>query len=183
MLTPQTQALGVDHFQFPQLTQIIHGLMWDLPPIQLPYTIRVDKDFHSNNPQPTAYDIRVPLDDPVKAHMAKIRESAKHTPTLRKIARTNDEIALCMQALAHEKAKADFFNAMALDPANFTKRWISSQKRDLDIILGAGAWGEEDLQNAEWRKGGARGPWGSDEAWEGIGTYLSRQDKAARTTG
>ncbi len=155
-------------------------MMFEPPPVSLQYTVRVDKDFHSSRePSPTIYDIPVPLDDTLRAQMDAVTQSPSHTPTLQKIARIDDQLALIVQKMNEAKAKHGFFTAMSKDPASFVKRWISSQKRDLDVILGAGAWGEEDWQGGEWRTGGLDGPWGTNEAWEGVGTYLSRTQKAA----
>lgn len=101
-------------------------------------------------------------------------QSPTHGPTLQNISRIDDRLALVVQAMTHSKAKHGFFTSMSTDPANFVKRWISSQKRDLDVVLGAGAWGENDAQGVEWRKGGPEGLWASTEAWEGVGSFLSR---------
>lgn len=150
-------------------------MLYDPEPIKLPYTIRVDKDFQSSGtPEVTVYDIPVALDDPLRAQMIAVTQSPSHAPTLQNIARIDDQIALLVQAMAHSKAKHGFFTSMSNDPANFVKRWISCQKRDLDVVLGSSQWGEEDWQDATWRKGGQEGPWGSGEAWEGVGNYLSR---------
>lgn len=164
---------------FPQLPQILRNYLFDLPPVSLRYTIRVDKDFHSTDkPQPTIYDVRVPLEDPAEAQLKALSASTKHRDALQQMSRLDDALATTMLHLAQEKAKHSFFTSMSKDPANFVKRWISSQKRDLDVILGAGAWGDEDWQDAAWRTGGVDGPWGSREAAEGVGNYLSRLDRA-----
>lgn len=158
-------------------------MMHDAPPISLQYTIRVDQDFHSSDkPAPTIYDIPVPLGDPLREQMEALKDAPGHTQALQQISRLDDNLAVMIQNIKHAKAKHDFFQTMSEDPVNFTNRWISSQKRDLDVILGAGPWGEEDWQSAAWRKGGEHGPWGSSEAWEGVGAYLTRQDQHARRT-
>lgn len=149
--------------------------MFELPPVKLAYTIRVDQDFHaSGTPEATIYDIPVLLDDPLRDTLRQIIQSPTHGPTLQNIARIDDRLALVVQAMTHSKAKHGFFTSMSVDPANFVNRWISSQKRDLDVVLGSGVRGEGDWQSPEWRKGGADGPWGSSEAWEGVGSFLSR---------
>lgn len=146
-----------------------------LPPIALQYTIRVDREFHESGvPEPTVYDIPVPVEDPLQTQMRAIIQSKTHHNALRDLVRIDDRLVQLVQAMTESKAKHDFFTSLSLDPANFLKRWISSQKRDLDIILGGGAWNNDDWESAEWRKGGEHGPWGSKEAWEGVGTYISR---------
>lgn len=169
------QALGFDSFSFPHLPEALRTMLFDPEPISLPYTIRVDKEYQSTeSPEPTVYDIPVALDDPLRARMIAVTQAPLHAPSLHNIARTDDQIASLVQSMAHSKAKHAFFTSMSKDPANFVKRWISSQKRDLDVVLGSSQWGEEDWQDASWRKGGLDGPWGSREAWEGVGTYLTR---------
>lgn len=156
--------------------------MYDAPPIQLNYTIRVDKDFHAGDkPAPaTIYDIPVAIENSIKEQLSSYLNPRTHTHALQSIADTDDRLALVIQRMNHTKAKHGFFTSMSKDPATFLRRWISSQKRDLDVIMGAGAWGEEDWQGAEWRRGGPDGPWGTEGAWEGVGSFLMKQDAAAR---
>jgi len=146
------------------------GFMVDVPPIELAYTIRVDKVFHSSpNPQYTIYDIRVPLASQQKPLPLDIA-------ALKDITHLNDTLALINAKITASQAKHKFLTSLAADPANFIKRWTSSQKRDLDVITGKGPWvgADEDWQSAEWRKGGESGVWGSREAYEGVGTYLGK---------
>lgn len=143
--------------------------LFDPPPIELTYTIRVDKAFH-DDPTPTIYDISVPIPQTT-------RSLPIDTAVLKKITAIDDSLALLVSKITASQAKHNFLQSLATDPANFIKRWTSSQKRDLEVITGKGAWGDEDWQGAEWRKGGESGVWGSREAWESVGTYLS---KAAR---
>ncbi|KAI9723868.1 MAG: SWI/SNF complex component snf12 [Chrysothrix sp. TS-e1954] len=169
-------VFGRDLFQFENLPNLIRKHVFDLPPITLQYTIRLDQEYQETNHPPTIYDIPVPLPDPMYARLHSVISSPSHASTLRQIALLDDRVAMKVQEMAHYKAKHAFFTGMAEDPANFTKRWISSQKRDLDVILGAGAYGDEDWQGPEWRQGGERGPWGSNEAVEGVSGFLSKYD-------
>lgn len=173
---PYHQVFGHEVLFFPNLRDAIRPHLFDPPPIALNYTIRVDKPFHTTAPQPnyTIYDIPVPLSSPLTNQLKSLTRNPSHISALQQIARTDDDIALIVQKINEGKAKHDFFTSMSKDPARFVQRWISSQKRDLDVVLGAGAWGEEDWQGAEWRKGGNEGVWGSREAVEGVGSYLNR---------
>ena len=152
-----------------------------LLPIKLPYTIRVDPEFHAD-PQPTVYDIRVPLDDPLRSRLTALITDPGYPATLREIAALDDRLALLVQAVARAKAKHGFFTAMSKDPAAFVRRWTSSQKRDLEVILGEatrggnGAAGQDDGagQAEEWRKGGAEGVWGTPGVRESVELWLSR---------
>ena len=180
LFTNRVQALGCgDHLYFPDLAQKIMAVMFDAPPISLSYTIRVDKEFQSGDKPPpaTIYDIPVPVNTSSKDSISVLfQHDRSQGQTLQKIADTDDHLAFVIQRMNQAKAKHGFFTSMSKDPATFIKRWVSSQKRDLDVIMGAGAWGEEDWQGAEWRQGGTGGPWGSEEAWEGVGSFLMKQD-------
>lgn len=56
---------------------------------------------------------------------------------------------------------------MGHDPVAFIKRWMGSQRRDLEVILGeATRGGGEDGTGPEWRRGGANGAWDTTVAKE-----------------
>lgn len=99
----------------------------------LQYKIRVDKASHT---APYAYDIAVPIDDPIRAEMTAILASPHYAQQTREILAIDDQIAVIVQAINHSKAKRDFWMNMALDPKGFVDRWVASQKRDLEVILG-----------------------------------------------
>lgn len=97
---------------------------------------------------------------------------------------------MVVQALNHAKAKHAFLTSMSEDPAGFVKRWLGSQRRDLETVMGKGPWGiggpgvpgsagfgveDGEWKGEGWRRGGDEGVWGSREAWEGVGSFLSRQ--------
>ncbi|KAL9088378.1 MAG: hypothetical protein Q9159_003152 [Coniocarpon cinnabarinum] len=173
-----------DSLYLPELPQLANAVLFDAPPLSLPYTIRVDKAFHSGDKPspPTIYDIPVTVENPTRDQMASTISPRAHIADLQRIVDVDNRLAIVVQSMNQAKAKHGFFSSMSKDPANFIKRWTSSQKRDMDIILGAGPWGEEDWQSAEWRQGGGHGPWGTNEAWEGVGSYLMKQD-ASRQRG
>jgi len=108
--------------------------------------------------------------------MRSLIASPSHTTTLTSISRIDDRIALLVQAMTHEKAKHGFLSSMSSDPVGFVRRWVQSQQRDLEVVLGKGSWGEGDGEwgGEEWRRGGKSGVWGSEEAWEGVGSLLGR---------
>ncbi len=95
--------------------------------------------------------------------------------TLRQITALDDQLALIVQAIAHSKAKHAFFTSLSKDPANFVRRWTSSQKRDLEVILGQAARGvDEESPGEEFRRGGTEGVWGSDIVRQAVGIQLAR---------
>src|SRR5690606_16352744 len=100
---------------FPQIPEALSAHMSPLDPIKLPYTIRVDQDFH-NNPTPTVYDIRVAYDDPLRQKMIALTSNPQHIAALRQISVLDDQLALIIQAITHSKARHSFFTAMSKDP-------------------------------------------------------------------
>lgn len=175
--------------------------MSPLPPIQLKYTIRVDKAYISGtkNPdspsaflndeeeearadlkpsQPTVYDIRVPLPNPLSHQLTRFHTSKTHLNDLQTIVKIDDDLALLVQKIHQTNAKRKFYNSLAKDPTTFVKRWISSQQRDLEVILAeATRGGGEDATNEEFRRGGKDGVWGTELARESVGLWLARNQK------
>ncbi|KAI9811734.1 MAG: hypothetical protein M1827_005279 [Pycnora praestabilis] len=165
-----------DHVFFPHVTDLVQSHLLPLAPIKLPYTIRVDPEYHSS-PSPTIYDIRVPLDDPVSGRRSEFNKHINNTniTTLEEIRALDEQLALIIQKIAHSKAKHGYFTSMSKDPAGFVRRWISSQSRDLEVILGeATRGGNEEGQGEEFRRGGADGVWGTDHVRESVGLWLAR---------
>ena len=139
-----------------------------MPPIKLPYTIRVDSEFYSD-PKPTIYDIRVCVEDPLRTRILSFTQNPEHMKQLQQINNLNDQIALCVQALARGKARHTFFSAMSKDPVGFVKMYLKSQKRDLETIMGeVGRGGGEDGSGPEFAKGGKGGVWDSELVQEAV---------------
>lgn len=172
---------------FPYVPDLLHPHLQTLPPIQLKYTIRVDKDYIRGSSDaalsasaPTIYDVRVPLANPLVAQLTRFHTSKSHLTTLQQIVQTDDDLALLVQKIHHTNAKRKFYDNLAKDPTNFVKRWVSSQQRDLEVILAeATRGGGEDAGGEEWRRGGMEGVWGSDVARESVGLWLARNGSKA----
>lgn len=113
---------------FPQIPDAIGPHTSPLDPIKLPYTIRVDEEFHED-PSPTIYDIRVAVEDPLRTKMLALTQNPHYASGLRQIALLDDQLALIIQALTHSRARHAFFTALSKDPATFLRRWINSQRR------------------------------------------------------
>ena len=151
--------------------------MTTLSPIKLPYTIRVDKEFHEN-PQPTIYDIKVTVDDPLKAALQAYLENPSYAASLREITNLNDRLAVLVQAISNSKSKHAFFDALSKNPTEFIVKWLSSQKRDLEIVAGeAMRGGGEDAKGEEWRKGGKDGIWGSVNVRESVNLIVGSKSR------
>jgi len=164
---------------FPQIPESISAHTSPMDPIKLPYTIRVDEEFHKN-PTPTIYDIRVAVDDPLRQKMIALTSNPQYAANMRQIAALDDQLALVIQALTHSKAKHSFYTALSKDPANFVRRWTNSQRRDLETILGeATRGGGEDGAGPEFRRGGSNGVWDTPVAREAVRYMLAKPEAAA----
>lgn len=100
--------------------------------------------------------------------MQTIISSQRHHAELRDIQKLDDHITTLILALNQSKAKHDFWEAFAQEPAGFIGRWVSSQKRDLDTLCGEGASEgieEEEKRKAMWR----------DRMTESVYLLLARQ--------
>lgn len=142
--------------------------MTPLVPVKLPYTIRVDKDFHEN-PQPTIYDIQVQVDDPLKASLAAYLTNPIYATNLLEIAKHDKHLALLVQSIMISKSKHQFFEALSKNPTEFIAKWLSSQKRDLEVVSGeAPRGGGEDATGDEWRRGGQNSIWASENVKQSV---------------
>jgi SWI/SNF-related matrix-associated actin-dependent regulator of chromatin subfamily D len=152
--------------------------MHPLPPVKLPYTIRVDKDFH-DNPQPSIFDVQVQVDDPLRATLAYYLTNESYTQNLVEIGRMNEHTAVIVQKIANSKSKHTFFESLSKNPTEFIAKWLSSQKRDLEIIAGeATRGGGEDASGDEWRKGGKDSIWGSDNVRESVSLLVGQKTRS-----
>lgn len=88
----------------------------------------------------------------------------------------DEQLATLISAVASSKAKHSFFTSMSQDPANFVRNWMSSQKRDLEIIMGeATRGGGEDATGDDWRRGGRDSVWTTSNARESVSVMLAKQ--------
>lgn len=144
-----------------------------LPPVKLPYTIRVDREFHAN-PTPTIYDITVHIDDPLRDALNAYVTNPAYATNLREIAQLNDNLSLLVQKISMSKGRHAFFDQLSKHPVEFIGKWLSSQKRDLEVIAGeATRGGGEDASGDEWRRGGNSGIWGSDNVRESVSLMVN----------
>ena len=171
-----SKVLNRETSSLPALPEQVIPHFRPLPPVCLPYTIRVDQAFHSNKtPTPTIYDVLVPIDDSLRSKLIPFMRSPSYSNMLKEVAVLDDQLALIIQAMHHSKAKHSFLTNLAGDPVRFVKKWTSSQKRDIEYIMGEGTRGRGNSVLAdEWRKSGREGVWGSENAREGVGMMLAK---------
>lgn len=92
---------------------------------------------------------------------------------LRQLSLYDDHLALLVSAIAHSKAKHAFLSEMSRDPVGFVNRWVKSQKRDMEVIVGEAGKGEEAM-GEEWRRGGKLGAWGTENVRESVGLMVQK---------
>jgi SWI/SNF-related matrix-associated actin-dependent regulator of chromatin subfamily D len=166
---------GLENGHIPLLHSYVSAALRPLPPVKLPYTIRVDEEFHKD-PQPTVYDVRVAVDDPLREKMSAFLSNAGFASMLKEVATMDEQLATIVQAVHFSKAKHGFLTTLSEDPATFVNSWLSSQQRDLEVIMGeAMRGGGEDASGDEWRKGGKESVWGTVNAKESVSMMLAKQ--------
>lgn len=165
---------NAEQIHFPQVPERIMAHLLPLDPVKLPYTVRVDQDF-LNEPKPTTYDIRVTVEDPLRQKVLAMHQNQELHKGLREITQLDDQLAVIVQALQHSKARHTFFKSMSKDPAGFVNKWVKSQRRDLEVILGeATRGGGEDGSGPEFARGGREGVWGSEPVEEAVRYMLAK---------
>lgn len=170
------QVFQRDIVQFPHIPSLIIQHLTPLPPLSLPYTIRVDPEFHAS-PSPTIYTLRLPTPPPIPALSPSL-------PTLKQLSAYDEHLALLIQALGASQRKYQFLDGYKRDPVTFVKRWMASQKRDLEVVLGESGRFEGDVPSmglgSEWRRGGQNGVWGSELVREGVGLMVQKGGRDGR---
>lgn len=174
--TDTLKIFGAEQIYFPQVPDRIMNHLHPQAPLKLPYTIRLDEAYLAN-PTPTVYDVVVSVDDPIRAKVLQHLQNPEHTTQLRQISKLDDELAIIVQAISHSKSKHQFYRSFQKDPVTFVKKWVSSQRRDLEVILGeAGRGGGEDGMGVEFSRGGKDGVWGSDLTREAVRYMLAKPE-------
>ncbi|KZV74852.1 SWI/SNF complex subunit [Peniophora sp. CONT] len=153
---------------FSSLPELVSRCVLRADPIKLHYTLDPTSP-PSDKPQ--AWDIQIKVDDlALKAKMAGVTVNASPQATA-ELSKLDEEIAIQVQSMHASVLKRDFLSAFAEDPAGFVQRWVASQARDLETVMGSGPTDgatlrREDLQRSEY----FRLPWVEEAVavWEGM---------------
>lgn len=95
--------------------------------------------------------------------------------SLKEIRELDRDLATLAMAISSSKAKHSFLTSLGENPVAYLRSWLSSQKRDLEVIMGeASRGGGEDAASNEWRRGGKDGVWASSNAQESVQVMLSK---------
>ncbi len=130
---------------FSSLPELLIRHLLPCDPIVLEYTVKVDKEF---NYCPTAFDIQVELENPIRDRIKMITQ--KHGVLQRELTHLDEQISAIVQCIHESKMKKDFMAGFASDPVQFLNRWIGSQSRDLEVILGDTRMNREETLSSEF---------------------------------
>ncbi|KAJ1300093.1 hypothetical protein OPQ81_002575 [Rhizoctonia solani] len=164
---------NADMFDFHHIPEIVTRHLVHPEPVILNYELRLDAN--TPNSTPKAFDIPIDVDD--VALKAKLQEAylAITQGDQTEIQNLEEKTTQIISQINALSLKREFCKSYAANPQQFIQRWIASQSRDLDIILGQGGMagtgnakpgvnlGDEDLRRSEF----FRLPW----VREAIGVY------------
>ncbi|ORX37757.1 chromatin remodeling-related protein [Kockovaella imperatae] len=147
------KIIGKDGIAFHKLPEVVGRFLAHPDPVVIPYTIRVDQDFHLS---PKCFDIPVETEDPMKSKMASI-VSAFEGQEGKEVAAIEDKVGELAYFARDLKQKRDFLESFSTDPHGFIQSWLAAQARDLDQMLGyqvghgpnGGSVREEDLRRSD----------------------------------
>ena len=164
---PMKAIFNLERLYFPQIPELTLSHILPVEPVEIKYTIRTDVPAHFSQ---EVYDVVVNVDDPIRARMGAVVASPTYAQALGEILKLDDQTAVLCQAVAHSKAKRDFWRAFSEEPAGFVKRWVSSQKRDMETLMGEIEKVEEsEERSAVWK----------DKINESVYLLLARQGRQA----
>jgi len=142
-----TQAMGPrDNFMFHEIPAFINMYLAPADPVVIPYVVRMDS---STVGELKAFDIEIDVDD--YASKMRVREvmTALSPETAQHIQQLDDEISLSVVSVRNSKVKRDFLESFAKDPAEFIERWLASQARDLETVMGHESGMRGDLRRSD----------------------------------
>ncbi|KAF3917470.1 hypothetical protein ABW21_db0209358 [Orbilia brochopaga] len=134
----------MDRILLPQVPDLITPHLKPIEPITIKYMIKVDAAATT----PVVYDVLLTEDEPLRLRMIKVLNAQMSSPFHRNLVMEDDNIAVLVQAINHSKAKRDFWQSLGADPAAFIQQWVSSQRRDLEVILGEKGVDQEESRRA-----------------------------------
>ncbi|ORX48588.1 hypothetical protein DM01DRAFT_1338648 [Hesseltinella vesiculosa] len=141
-----TQLFGSKEIHFSALPELINQHISAPDPIVLNYTIRVDKEHYQC---PKAFDVNVELDSVLRQKMLSQVSSQQ---VQKQIMELDDKIVQCVQSINNSKIKRDFLLQFSKHPVEFINKWIASQARDLEVILGESKVNLEEMRQSDFYK-------------------------------
>jgi len=156
------QAFAVSKIAFSRISEALKAHLQVVDPVMIDYVVKVNTESHKlEHP----IDIDIEVEDPDRAKMAALLNSITKNQEITVI---DDEISTILQKLNSSKVKRDFLTQFSSNPAEFIKRWIASQSKDLSVIMGDHGLGTKDQRRSEFFR----------ENWlqESVFHYLSALD-------
>ncbi|EEB05714.1 SWI/SNF and RSC complex subunit Ssr3 [Schizosaccharomyces japonicus yFS275] len=135
-------VFGTDRLYFPKIPELMNKFLQPVDPFSISFTVKVGQE---KTVCDKVYDIEVSLEDP---KLTQIKSFLEKIHLQEKISELDDKLAEYVQACNFSKAKHDFMQQFANDPQAFIDKWISSQNRDLEIIMDGGGIHQEDKRNS-----------------------------------
>ncbi|GAA5809991.1 hypothetical protein MFLAVUS_003406 [Mucor flavus] len=166
------QIFGYPQLHFSQLPELITPHLSRPDPIVIDYTIRVDTQLTQSS---KCYDIEVELDSIVRQKMMNIVSS---TQTQKEIMGLDDKIVQCVQSINNSKIKRDFLVQFSKEPVEFINKWIASQARDLEVILGESKINLEEIRQSDFYKQ----PWMKEAVFHYLTTKTQQRMQELLTT-
>ncbi|GAA5804108.1 hypothetical protein HPULCUR_009594 [Helicostylum pulchrum] len=124
-----TQLFDMEQIHFSQLPELVNNHLSRPDPIVLEYTVNVDKQFNHST---KAYDMDVELDSVVRQ---KMMNGVASSQTQKDIMALDDKIVQCVQSINNSKIKRNFLIQFSRNPIEFINKWITSQARDLELLI------------------------------------------------
>ncbi|KAK9477963.1 hypothetical protein V1514DRAFT_332471 [Lipomyces japonicus] len=135
---------GQERITFPLIIEQVNAHLLPLDPIVINYTIKVNTEL-TQLEQPL--EIEVDVESPQRKNLEQLLINYNNQD---EILALDDQIGITIQELANSKLRRDFFAQMAHDPAGFVDRWVGSQARDLEIVLGDRELQSEDVRRSNF---------------------------------
>jgi len=150
---------SVDSVPFHELPNLINRHLRNPEPVVLTYTINVAADAAPAGM--VAYDVDVETEDTsLRQRQAAAVLNMNHEAA-KALQEIEEEIVQVAQTVRNSKEKRDFLLQFANNPAKFVDRWLASQSRDLEVILGT----EHGVKDEDMRRSDFfRLPWVEEAA-------------------
>ncbi|KAI8235930.1 SWI/SNF and RSC complexes subunit ssr3 [Colletotrichum sp. SAR 10_99] len=138
---------GNDVGMIPNLNDYIQPHLRPLPPISLPYTVRVDETFHQD-PQPTVYDVRVAIEEPLRSKLVPFVANPAYASALKNVATLDEQLATLVSAIAMKLFEMDVSILQDWERLKIEVNSILGGRIDL-LVLNAGVGGKSSWQDLD----------------------------------
>lgn len=143
--TPLQEALdGEQQFNFARFPTMLNRYLEAPDPLEINYIVRVDQEFTQSD---VAWDIEVNDDDQSKDYVMATLQSLS---SQKDVSAYDNEITSLIQKIKGAYSRYDFYSQLAEDPVPFLDKWLASQNRDINLLVGDSNVSMEDQRNSEF---------------------------------